>query len=87
MNADACLENYRLLARYNRWFNERLYEASARLTDDQRKSDRGAFFGSIHATLNHLLWGDRLWLRRFTEQCVAFPVLRACSASIRPGRR
>jgi uncharacterized damage-inducible protein DinB len=75
MNADACLENYRLLARYNRWFNERLYEASARLTDDQRKADLGAFFGSIHATLNHLLWGDRLWLRRFTEQGVAFPAL------------
>ncbi len=26
---------------------------------------RGAFFGSIHATLNHLLWGDMLWFNRF----------------------
>jgi uncharacterized damage-inducible protein DinB len=29
---------------------------------------RGAFFGSIHATLNHLLWGDTMWLGRFAAQ-------------------
>jgi uncharacterized damage-inducible protein DinB len=75
MDGAAFLENYRFLAHYNRWFNERLYAACAGLPDDQRKADRGAFFGSIHATLNHLLWADRLWLRRFAEQGVAFPAL------------
>ena len=24
-----------------------------------------AWFGSIHATLNHLLWGDQIWMSRF----------------------
>ena len=76
MDGSAFLENYRFLARYNRWFNERLYEACGRLSDEQRKADRGAFFGSIHGTLNHLVWGDRLWLRRFAAQGVAFPSLR-----------
>ena len=74
-DGQALRENYRFLARYNRWFNERLYEACARLPDDSRKADRGAFFASIHGTLNHLLWADRLWLRRFADQGVAFPSL------------
>ena len=54
-----------LMAQYNRWMNERLYETCAALTDVERKLERGAFFGSIHGTLNHLLWGDRMWLGRF----------------------
>jgi uncharacterized damage-inducible protein DinB len=53
---------------YNRWMNERLYEVCAGLSDEERKRDRGAFFASIHATLNHLLLGDRLWMGRFTKR-------------------
>ena len=56
----------RLLARYNRWMNERLYATAGELTAAERERDRGAFFGSIHRTLNHILWGDRVWLGRFT---------------------
>jgi len=55
----------RTMAAYNRWQNENLYGAANRLSDAQRKEPRGAFFGSIHATLNHLLWGDQIWLSRF----------------------
>lgn len=47
-----------LMARYNRWMNEKLYEPCARLTDHQRRRDQGAFFRSVHATLNHILYGD-----------------------------
>lgn len=54
------------LARYNRWMNEKLYAACAGLSDAERKAERGAFFGSIHRTLNHLLVGDLIWLSRFT---------------------
>ena len=63
MDTSALLDNYRFLAGYNRWFNGRLYDACERLPDEERKRDRGAFFGSIHGTLNHLVWGDRLWLQ------------------------
>ena len=48
----------RMMAAYNRAMNQQVYEASARLTDEQRRADRGAFFGSIHRTLNHILWAD-----------------------------
>ncbi|WP_137936242.1 DinB family protein [Chitinivorax sp. B] len=54
-----------LMAEYNCWMNERLYEACRQLGDELLKADRGAFFGSIHHTLNHILWGDRVWLARF----------------------
>jgi uncharacterized damage-inducible protein DinB len=65
--ADAFCDNYRFLARYNRWINERLYEACEALTDEARKQERGAFFGSIHRTLCHLVVADQVWLRRFAQ--------------------
>ncbi len=54
----------RTMGAYNRWMNERLYEACAGLADAERKRDRGAFFKSVHGTLNHLLYGDRAWMSR-----------------------
>lgn len=60
-------EQARALAKYNRWMNERLYDVCAQLSDDDRKRDRRAFFGSIHGTLNHLVLGDRIWMGRFLD--------------------
>ena len=74
---DALAENYRFLSRYNRWFNERLYAACESLSDAERKRDRGAFFGSIHLTLNHLVWADTVWLGRFARQGCDFASLSA----------
>jgi uncharacterized damage-inducible protein DinB len=54
-----------LMARYNQWMNRKLYAACAQLGDAQYREDRGAFFGSVHGTLNHLLFGDTNWMRRF----------------------
>jgi uncharacterized damage-inducible protein DinB len=56
---------YAMLAGYNRWANARLYAAAARLTDEQYRADRGAFFRSVHGTLNHVLVADRVWINRF----------------------
>lgn len=55
------------MARYNAWQNSSLYAAADGLTEAERRVDRGAHFGSIHATLNHLLWGDRMWMSRFSD--------------------
>lgn len=60
------LEQYRALARYNRWANRKLYALTAELDDGERRRDRGAFFGSLHGTLNHLVLADRTWMLRFT---------------------
>jgi uncharacterized damage-inducible protein DinB len=59
---------FSMLARYNEWANRRLYDAAAALSDADYRSDGGAFFGSLHGTLNHLLVADRIWMRRFTGE-------------------
>ena len=58
--------HFSMFAAYNRWANERLFEAAAKLAEADYRANRGAFFGSLHGTLNHLLVGDRIWMRRFT---------------------
>ena len=57
---------YLMFAGYNAWCNERLYDAAALLSVTDYRADRGAFFKSLHGTLNHLLVGDRIWMQRFT---------------------
>lgn len=61
----ALVTHFQTMARYNRIANERLYAACAELADADRKMNRGAFFDSIHGTLNHILVGDRIWFGRF----------------------
>ena len=57
----------RMMAAYNKWQNESLYGAASSLSDLERRRDRGAYFRSIHETLSHILWGDEIWLSRFSD--------------------
>ena len=59
---------FTMLAGYNAWANERVYSAAETLSDGDFRADRGAFFKSVHGTLNHLLVADRIWMRRFTGE-------------------
>lgn len=52
-------------ARYNAWQNRQLAGCLELLSPTELTRDRGAFFGSILKTLNHLLWGDHIWMSRF----------------------
>lgn len=54
----------RTLAAYNAAVNQRVYAAAGRLSDAERRADRGAFWVSIHGTLSHLVWADRMWMSR-----------------------
>ena len=58
-------EYARTMAVYNRWQNRSLYREADALGDAERKQQCGAFFGSIHGTLSHLLFGDQIWMHRF----------------------
>ena len=62
------LQTFRLFAAYNRWANARLYDAAGLLGEDAYRRDCGAFFRSMHGTLNHILVGDRVWMKRFTGE-------------------
>src|ERR1700741_2806535 len=61
-------DHYVAFAGYNAWANRRLYDAAALLSDAEYRADKGAFFKSMHGTLNHLLATDRIWMKRFTGQ-------------------
>jgi uncharacterized damage-inducible protein DinB len=71
----------RTMAAYNRWQNDSVYTAADALEATARGADRGAFFGSIEGTLNHILWGDLIWMSRFTE--FEGPRHRSIAASVR----
>ena len=58
--------HFRMMARYNEWANRRLYDAAATLDDAQFRFNTGAFFKSMHGTLNHLLVTDRIWMQRLS---------------------
>jgi uncharacterized damage-inducible protein DinB len=84
-------ENYRFLAQYNGWMNRRLYDSCETLSDADRKHERGAFFDSIHRTLNHLVLADQIWLQRFVqcaqEQGMAVPSLTSGVLDLPSGSR
>ena len=55
-----------MLASYNEWANRLVYAVAAELSESDYHANRGAFFGSLHNTLNHILVGARIWLHRIT---------------------
>ncbi|MCF8177124.1 MAG: DinB family protein [Sulfuritalea sp.] len=63
------------MASYNQWMNARVYEAAGGLSADALAADRGAFFGSILGTLNHLVVGDTIWLKRFAQHPARYTAL------------
>lgn len=60
-------EHFELLSVYNQWINSKIYEAAGQLSAAELAKDRGAFFGSILGTLNHIVVGDTIWLKRFAS--------------------
>lgn len=59
-------QHFQMFAAYNQWANGLVYDAVAKLPDEDYRLDRGAPFKSLHGTLNHILVADRIWLKRFT---------------------
>lgn len=76
--------HFALLARYNAEMNQKLYDAAALLPAGEFTADRKAFFGSLAGTLNHLLSGDTIWLKRFSTHPAQFPALQAMHALPQP---
>jgi len=59
---------YQAFAQYNQIMNHRIFEICSGISDDERKQDRGAYFKSIHGTLDHLILGDRAWMNRLDNK-------------------
>lgn len=56
------------MSAYGSHMNAQLLGACAPLDEAQLREDRGAFFGSIYKTLEHILFGDLVWMSRFVGQ-------------------
>ena len=74
-----------LLAKYNETLNRQLYEAAATLPAEELHADRGAFFGSLFKTMNHLIAGDTIWLTRFALHPSRFRALEPLRGAPPPG--
>ncbi len=74
----------KLFANYNTSMNEQMFEAAKKLNSVELAADRGAFFGSIIGTLNHIAVADTIWLHRFAQHPGEFPALAALSSFERP---
>lgn len=73
-----------LMAAYNRWMNDRVFAAAATLDAATLAADKGAFFGSILGTLNHIAVADTIWLHRFARHEATFSALAALAGFPRP---
>ena len=79
------IEHIALMATYNQWMNRKVYDTAGTLTHAQLTLDRQAFFGSILGTLNHLMLGDTVWLKRFAEHPAHFAALAPLNGIATPG--
>jgi uncharacterized damage-inducible protein DinB len=82
MNTNAYFSH---LASYNQWMNRKLYDAAAGLSEEELKRDRGAFFGSVFGTLNHIAIGDILWFKRIFKNGPDFASLAWVDRLAPPG--
>jgi uncharacterized damage-inducible protein DinB len=71
-------------AAYNQWMNRKLYDAAASLPADRLHEARGAFFGSVFGTLNHIAVGDLIWFRRIATGLPGFASLQCLDDLPRP---
>jgi uncharacterized damage-inducible protein DinB len=56
-------EHESLKADYNELMNTKIYETASMLSVEELSKNRGAFFGSIIGTLNHIEVADTIWLK------------------------
>ncbi|CAN7215167.1 DinB family protein [Pseudoduganella sp. LjRoot289] len=80
------ISHVRLMSSYNSWMNKKVYDAAAGLPADELARDRGAFFGSVLGTLNHLVVADTVWLKRFAAHPARFPALEPVRKLEQPAR-
>ena len=76
--------NFELMASYNQWMNKSIYESASTLSASELGENRDAFFGSIMGTLNHILVGDVIWLKRFASHEANFEALGSIRAMKAP---
>ncbi len=52
---------------YNGWANRTIFDAVARLPEEQYFRDLKSSYGGVHGTLCHVVWAEQLWLHRWKK--------------------
>jgi len=65
--------------------NKKLYAAAMDMPDTELAMNRGAYFRSILGTLNHIVVGDTLWLKRFAMHPADYSALEPVRRLPTPG--
>ena len=74
------------MAEYNKLMNKRIFEASKKLSNSKLNEDKGAFFKSIIGSLNHIMIGDILWLKRFSAHPGEYVALKKMESFLKPNK-
>ncbi|RBW47227.1 damage-inducible protein DinB [Psychromonas sp. B3M02] len=77
-------EHVYLMADYNQWMNQKVYEAASTLSPEQLHEDKKAYFGSVFASLNHICVADTLWLKRFSTVLDGYEAYKPIAALAMP---
>jgi uncharacterized damage-inducible protein DinB len=56
--------------RYSTWASRRLLHAALQLDAEHQHRDMSVSHKSVHATLGHILFADRIWLSRLLNQTI-----------------
>ncbi|MFK5892991.1 MAG: DinB family protein [Pseudomonadota bacterium] len=75
-----------LMAKYNKLMNKRIFEAAKMLSYSKLMENKNAFFKSIMGTLNHIMIGDILWLKRFSAHPSEYAVLKKMEGFVKPNK-
>ena len=78
--------HFALMASYNQWMNAKVYDTASKLSTTELAEERGAYFGSIFGTLNHIVVADTLWLKRFASHPSSTTTLAVMVALPTPAR-
>jgi uncharacterized damage-inducible protein DinB len=63
------------MVQFSAWANNRIYDARKSMPAGEVERDRGAFFRSIHGTLNHIVLVDLLYRERIEQVRTRFRTL------------
>lgn len=71
---NAYKQHFLRMSVYNRWAYRQLFsKLDEYISDENYHADSGLFFRSIHGTLVHLLFSNKIWYARFTTPS-SFPL-------------
>ena len=62
------LQEIKLLVTYNRWANQRFFDALSQLPAELYAREMKSSHGGIHGTLAHLIGAERHWLTRWLRR-------------------